>query len=188
KAIEGIKRDNVELVRNALRQDGANPEERLEAAGPAGAPFVYANAAVFTQEQMDRVVDRLKLQTRAINAKMKRFVTDSEWVGIDQALQEVGTYANVFVSKAAGGDTGLHLAITLGSLRAAQILELSRRIALLEENQQLRGPMARRLTAEEKATLAQQDRVASKANEYRLFAHGMACYFVRRLLGWRALQ
>lgn len=38
-----------------------------------------------------------------------------------QALQETGTYANVFVSKAAGGDTGLHLAITLGSLRAAQV-------------------------------------------------------------------
>lgn len=40
-----------------------------------------------------------------------------------QALQEVGTYANyVLVSKAAGGDTGLHIAVTLGCLRAAQVL------------------------------------------------------------------
>lgn len=34
----------MELVRGALRQEFANPEERLEAAGSAGAPFSYANA------------------------------------------------------------------------------------------------------------------------------------------------
>lgn len=42
--IDGIKYDSVELVRAALRHKFSNPEERLEAAGPAGAPFSFANA------------------------------------------------------------------------------------------------------------------------------------------------
>lgn len=40
--------------------------------------------AIFTQEQMDRVVDNLKVCTRKINAETKRFVSDSEWLSIDQ--------------------------------------------------------------------------------------------------------
>ena len=43
----------MELVRNALRKDGANPEERLEAAGPAGAPFAYANAVRISSTPSD---------------------------------------------------------------------------------------------------------------------------------------
>ena len=43
-AIDGIKHDSVELVRAALRHKHSNPEERLEAAGSAGAPFSFANA------------------------------------------------------------------------------------------------------------------------------------------------
>lgn len=42
--MEGIKKDSAELVRNALRREFANPQERLEASGPAGAPYSYANA------------------------------------------------------------------------------------------------------------------------------------------------
>lgn len=38
------------------------------------------------------------------------------------------------------------------------------------------------------ACLAQQERVVNKANEYRLFGHGLACYFVDRLSNWRNLQ
>lgn len=38
------------------------------------------------------------------------------------------------------------------------------------------------------ASLAQLDRVVHKANEYRLFGHGLACYFVDRLSDWPALQ
>lgn len=30
--------------------------------------------------------------------------------------------------------------------------------------------------------------MANKANEYRLFGHGLACYFVDRLSNWRNLQ
>lgn len=37
-----------------------------------------------------------------------------------KTLADIGTYASVFVSRATGGDTGLHLAVTMGSLRAAQ--------------------------------------------------------------------
>lgn len=40
--------------------------------------------AIFTQEQMDRVVEDLKVRTREINAETKRFVSDSEWLSIDQ--------------------------------------------------------------------------------------------------------
>ncbi|CAN0119117.1 unnamed protein product, partial [Hapterophycus canaliculatus] len=119
--VDGIKHDSAELVRCALGYPFSNPEERLEAAGPAGAPFSFANAAIFTQEQMDRVVEDLRLRTREANAKTKRFVSDSEWLSIDQALGEIGTYARVFMSKATSGDTGLHVAILLGSLRAAQV-------------------------------------------------------------------
>ncbi|CAN0024745.1 unnamed protein product [Ectocarpus sp. 13 AM-2016] len=137
---------------------------------------------------MDRVVDDLKLRTRETNAKMKRFVSDSEWLTIDQALGETGTYASVLMSRATGGDTGLHIAITLGSLRAAQVMELVLRIAQLEEDFSRKGITARRLTAAEKASLAQLDRVVHKANEYRLFGHGLACYFVDRLSDWPALQ
>lgn len=36
--------------------------------------------------------------------------------------------------------------------------------------------------------LAQQGRVARKANEYRLFAHGIACYFIDRLSHMPALE
>ncbi|CAM9468720.1 unnamed protein product, partial [Scytosiphon promiscuus] len=187
--IDGIKHDSAELVRGALGYPFSNAEERLEAAGPAGAPFSFANAAIFTQEQMDRVVDDLRLRTREANAKTKRFVSDSEWVDIDQALGETGTYAGVFMSKATSGDTGLHIAMILGRLRAAQvIMELVQRIGQLEEDNSRRGPGARRLTGEEKACLAQQERVVKKANEYRLFGHGLACYFVDRLADWLALQ
>lgn len=35
---------------------------------------------------MDRVVDDLRLRTREANAKTKRFVSDSEWLSIDQVL------------------------------------------------------------------------------------------------------
>lgn len=38
-----------------------------------------------------------------------------------QALGETGTYANVVMQRANGGDTGLHIAIALGRLRAAQV-------------------------------------------------------------------
>eukprot|EP00752_Nemacystus_decipiens_P010577 g9419.t1 len=215
--IDGIKHDSVELVRAALRHKFSNPEERLEAAGPSGGPFSFANAAIFTQEQMDCVVEDLKISTRKINAETKRFVSDSEWLSIDQALVETGTYASVFMSRATGGDTGLHIAITLGRLRAAQvfveegcdatilndegvcavsilsdnfakIMELVLRIAELEEINSRRVVTGRRLTAEQKASLAQQERVVNKANEYRLFGHGLACYFVDRLCNWRALQ
>lgn len=44
KALDGIKHDNVELVRCALRQTFSDPQQRVEAAGFAGAPFSYANA------------------------------------------------------------------------------------------------------------------------------------------------
>lgn len=44
--------------------------------------------AIFTQEQMDRVVDDLKLRTRETNAKTKRFVSDSEWLTIDQVYEQ----------------------------------------------------------------------------------------------------
>ncbi|CAB1120731.1 unnamed protein product [Ectocarpus sp. CCAP 1310/34] len=306
--IQGIKHDSVELVRGALRHEFSNPEERLEDSGPAGAAFSFANAAIFTQEQMDRVVDDLKLRTRETNAKTKRFVSDSEWLTIDQTLGETGTYASVLMSRATSGDTGLHIAITLGSLRAAQVfveegcdvtilnddgvsavailrqdggdketcfrqtkciylqwnltasemhnmsskhpkpampsntlhapralsdnfdkvMELVLRTAQLEEDFSRKGITARRLTAAEKvspatyaanvhapsflarrlsvhhtprgagtsnatalgaqASLAQLDRVAHKANEYRLFGHGLACYFVDRLSDWPALQ
>lgn len=43
-AIDGIWHDSAELVRGALRHKYSNPEERLEASGPAGAPFSFANA------------------------------------------------------------------------------------------------------------------------------------------------
>lgn len=36
---------------------------------------------------MGRVVDDLKLRTREINAKTKRFVSDSEWLSIDQVMK-----------------------------------------------------------------------------------------------------
>lgn len=42
--IGGIKHDSAELVRDALGHEFSNPEERLEASGPAGAPFSFANA------------------------------------------------------------------------------------------------------------------------------------------------
>lgn len=42
--------------------------------------------AIFTQEQMDRVVEDLKVRTREINAETKRFVSDSEWLSIDQVV------------------------------------------------------------------------------------------------------
>lgn len=45
--------------------------------------------AIFTQEQMDRVVDDLKLRTREINAETKRFVSDSEWLSIDQVVSRL---------------------------------------------------------------------------------------------------
>lgn len=38
-----------------------------------------------------------------------------------KAMGEVGNYASVFISRATAGDTGLHLAITLGSLRTAMV-------------------------------------------------------------------
>lgn len=38
-----------------------------------------------------------------------------------QALGDIGMYARVYVSRATAGDTGLHLAITLGSLSAAKV-------------------------------------------------------------------
>lgn len=44
KALDGIKHDNVELVRSALRQTFSDPQQRVEAAGFGGAPFSYANA------------------------------------------------------------------------------------------------------------------------------------------------
>lgn len=40
----------------------------------------------------------------------------------------------------------------------------------------------------DQACHAQQERVTRKANEYRLFAHGMACYFVERLSALPALE
>lgn len=46
--------------------------------------------AVFTQEQMDRVVNDLKVCTRKINAETKRFVSDSEWLVIDQVREAAG--------------------------------------------------------------------------------------------------
>lgn len=44
------------------------------------------------------------------------------------------------------------------------------------------------LAREVKACLAQQKRVVGKANEYRLFAHGVVCYFDRRLSDMPALE
>lgn len=44
KALDGIKHDNVELVRSALRQTFSDPQERVEVAGFGGAPFSFANA------------------------------------------------------------------------------------------------------------------------------------------------
>ncbi|CAN0111456.1 unnamed protein product [Ectocarpus sp. 6 AP-2014] len=67
-------------------------------------------------------------------------------------------------------------------------MELVLRMAQLEEDFSRKGITARRLTAAEKASLAQLDRVVHKANEYRLFGHGLACYFVDRLSDWPALQ
>lgn len=43
-AIDGIKHDSAELVRDALSREFSDPEERLEASGPSGAPFSFANA------------------------------------------------------------------------------------------------------------------------------------------------
>lgn len=40
--------------------------------------------AIFTQEQMDLVVDGVKSHAREMNAQMKRFVSDSEWISIDR--------------------------------------------------------------------------------------------------------
>lgn len=43
--------------------------------------------AIFTQEQMDRVVEDLRQRTREFNATTKRFVSDSEWLAIDQVAR-----------------------------------------------------------------------------------------------------
>lgn len=44
--------------------------------------------ALFTQEQMDRVIDDLRVRTREANAKTKRFVSDDEWESIDQVAKK----------------------------------------------------------------------------------------------------
>eukprot|EP00903_Cladosiphon_okamuranus_P009397 g8961.t1 len=67
-------------------------------------------------------------------------------------------------------------------------MELVLNIAQLQEDNSRRVVTGRRLSAKEKACLAQQERVVNKANEYRLFGHGLACYFVDRLSEWRTLQ
>ncbi|CAM9464678.1 unnamed protein product [Sphacelaria rigidula] len=166
---------------------------------------------------MDRVVDDLKQTTREINHEMKRFFSDTEWVSIDRALVETGTYAEAFISRAVGGDTGLHLSITLGSLHAAQVfveegcdpavtndegisavdllsqnfkkvMDLLARILQLEEDDKLQGVRSCTLTAEKKACLMQKGRVIGKVNEYRSFAHGILCYFVKRMATVPALE
>ncbi len=50
--------------------------------------------AIFTQEQMDRVVEDLKQRTRKFNASTKRFVSDSEWLTIDQVARS--TFSRFF--------------------------------------------------------------------------------------------
>ena len=47
--------------------------------------------------------------------------TNLSFSSTEQALGETGTYASVFMSRATGGDTGLHIAVALGRLRAAQV-------------------------------------------------------------------
>lgn len=38
---------------------------------------------------MDRVVDDLKLRAREVNSQKKRFVSDSEWIRIDQVQSQM---------------------------------------------------------------------------------------------------
>ncbi|CAM9589400.1 unnamed protein product, partial [Choristocarpus tenellus] len=81
--------------------------------------------AVFTQEQIDCVVEDIQERARYRTRQSKQFFTDKEWELIDQAVAEVGEYAQVYVSRAVAGDTGMHLALRLGSLKAAQVYSVT---------------------------------------------------------------
>lgn len=60
--MDGIKRDNAELVRSALRQEISDPNQRLEDCGPAGAAFSYANAVrTAIMRKKTRYLDQIQI-------------------------------------------------------------------------------------------------------------------------------
>ena len=215
-AVQGILLDNEDMVEAALENPLAAPNAVVEDCGPCGAPYGFAGAAVFTQEQVSAVAKDISAHARVTEANSggRLFVMPREWGIVDSAVERVGAYADVMFQRVVVGDSGLHLAIRIGSLHAAKgflsagadaallnvagdgaadelvrnfdkLMNLMERVRKLKQQEQKTS--AAPLTESERALLDRELEVIRKAEDYQRLAFAMAAQLEDRLNGMPTL-
>jgi hypothetical protein len=71
-----------------------------------GAPFVYADTAFFTGDQLTAVAEDLQQSARDAADRLCIFVAPNEWAKVDAELQQTACYGTATFKHVSTGDTG----------------------------------------------------------------------------------
>jgi hypothetical protein len=104
--IAAVLQDSALLCREALADDCANVNTTVAGGSGCGAPFVYADTAFFTEDQLTAVAEDLQQSARDAADRMRIFVAPKEWAKVDAELQQTACYGTPTFKHVSTGDTG----------------------------------------------------------------------------------
>jgi hypothetical protein len=106
--IAAVLQDSAVLCREALADDCAVSDVNTLVAGGSGcgAPFVYADTAFFTEDQLTAVAEDLQQTARVAADRLCIFVAPKEWAKVDAELQQTACYGTATFKHVSIGDTG----------------------------------------------------------------------------------
>jgi hypothetical protein len=104
--IAAVLQDSAVLCREAPTDDCVDVNTLIAGGSGCGAPFVYADTAFFTEDQLAAVAEELQQSARVAADRMCIFVAPKEWAKVDAELQQTACYGTATFKHVSIGDTG----------------------------------------------------------------------------------